>query len=520
MPQHSLSGGEALAHGALVSGVELVTSYPGSPSSEVVHALIGLAAEHGLQVEWASNERVALETAIGVSIAGRRTLVCTKSVGMNVMLDPMMALNLTPVHGGLVIILGDDPGGYGSQNDQDTRPLVTMLEMPLLEPATPAEAFAMMVNAFGLSERFQMPVIVRETRSFSQRVGQVEIPDGPYQRVNHGLLREPWRFVPVPRNVVAKHRALHERLAACAAWAETAPYFEMSGAGDLGILAAGFTAQKLIDVLGESARDRLSVCRLGLLYPLPEAALGRWLAGCREVMVIEENEPFVERALHAIAHTRAQGTRILGKLTRHFRPEGELFRWQIHQALQAWQPDIALSPGYRPEDEAAERPQRENYCEGSRFGEVLDAVIEIARAAGGKPILVGDPGCLAPLGERLDAKYAIGSAIAVAHGLAKGGVGDRVVALFGDSAFFHSAVPALCHAVVNRTSILMIVLDNQATRTSGNQPHPGVGRDALGRPAPKLCIERIARACDVALCRTVRLSDPPTELYRARRLLG
>ncbi len=515
MPIHSLRGGEALAHGALVSGVELVTSYPGSPSAEVVHTLIGLAAEFTLRVEWASNERVALETAIGVSIAGRRAVVCTKSVGMNVMLDPMMALNLTPVHGGLVIILGDDPGGYGSQNDQDTRPLVTMLEMPLLEPATPAEAFAMMLDAFDLSERFQTPVIVRETRSFSQAMGRVEIPDGPYEHVNHGLVREPWRFVPVPRNVVAKHRALHERLAACADWAETSPYLEISGDGDMGILAAGFTAKKLIDALDESARDRLSVCQLGLLYPLPEAVLGRWLAGCREILVVEENEPFVERALHAIAHTRAPRTRILGKLSGHFRREGELFRWQIQEVLQAWQPDIALSRSYRPEDEAAERPQRENYCDGSRFGEVLDAVMETARDVGGQPILVGDPGCLAPFGERLDAKYAIGSAIGVAHGLAIGGVGDRVVALFGDSAFFHSALPALCHAVVSRSPILMIVLDNQATRTSGNQPHPGVGRDALGRPAPKLSIERIARGCDLSLVRTVRLSDPPAELRRA-----
>ena len=130
--------------------------------------MIGLAGDRGIRVEWASNERVALETGIGVSIAGHRALVCTKSVGMNVMLDPLMVLNLTPVHGGIVIILGDDPGGYGSQNDQDTRPLATMLEMPMLEPSTPAEAFRMMVEAFDLSERFRTPVILRETRSFAQ----------------------------------------------------------------------------------------------------------------------------------------------------------------------------------------------------------------------------------------------------------------------------------------------------------------------------------------------------------------
>ena len=240
MPIRSIQGGEALALGALAAGIRSATSYPGSPSSEVIEALIGRSRDHDLRVEWASNERVALETAIGVSIAGHRALVCTKSVGMNVMLDPLMVLNLTPVHGGLVIVLGDDPGGYGSQNDQDTRPLATLLEMPMLEPSTPAEAFRMMVEAFDLSERFQTPIIVRETRSFAQSSGTIELPEAFLPRPGRGILREPWRFVPVPANVVAKHRALHDRIGAFAAWAETSPYLESSGSGDLGVIDGRF----------------------------------------------------------------------------------------------------------------------------------------------------------------------------------------------------------------------------------------------------------------------------------------
>ncbi len=504
--------GEALAHGALFSGVHLVASYPGSPTSEVVQALIARADGAQLRVEWTSNERVAVEIAIGSSIAGRRAFACTKSVGMNVMIDPLMALNLTPVRGGLVILLGDDPGGYGSQNDQDTRAIVTLLEMPLLEPSSPAEGFAMICDAFDLSERFQTPVIVRETRSFSQVEGLLHIPDGPLPQQRLEYVREPWRFVPVPQNVVAKHRALHDRLAACGRWAETSPYLETVGTGELGILSAGFATRKLNDVLGETFGDQFSLCRLGVLYPLPVAALARWLASCREVMVIEETEPFIEQSLLAIAHTASPSTRVLGKLTGHLRAEGELFRWQIVDALRSWQPSLAMARGYRREDEELERPCRESYCTGCRYDEVLDAVGETARAAGHRPILVGDPGCLVTVADRLDAKYAIGSAIGVAHGLAVGGAGDRVVALFGDSAFFHSAISALCHAVVRRSPILMIVLDNQSTRTSGKQPHPGVGRDALGNPAPKLSIERIARACDVPFVRSVRLERPATEL--------
>jgi indolepyruvate ferredoxin oxidoreductase alpha subunit len=521
MPRLTLSGGEALAYGALAAGIRLVASYPGSPSSEVVETLIRLAAGRGLQVEWASNERVALETGVGVSIAGRRALVCTKSVGMNVMLDTLMALNLTPIHGGLVIALGDDPGGYGSQNDQDTRLLAPLVEMPMLEPSSPAEAFAMMRDAFLLAERFQTPIIIRETRSFSQTVGQVDLEELPGSSVDLGCLREPWRFVPVPRNAVAKHRELHEHIAAFARWADAPRFIEVEGSGDLGILAAGFAAAKLADVLGNDRPAGLQIFRLGLLHPLPERTLARWLASCREVLVIEETEAFVERALLAICHTHGLRTKVVGKLGGLVPSEGELFRWQIREAMLAWQPGIEIAGRYRREDEAAERPHRESYCVGCRYDEVLDAIEQTARAAGHNPLLVGDPGCLAMFAERLDAKYAIGSAIGVAHGLAIGGAGDRVVALFGDSAFFHSAIPAVCHAVVARSPIVMIVLDNQSTMTSGNQPHPGVGRDALGRQAPKLNIERIALACDVPFVRTVGLDDPGfrqtlSQLWKAR----
>lgn len=504
-----------MALGAVASGVRSATSYPGSPSSEVIEELIVLARDRDIRVEWASNERVALETGIGVSIAGHRALVCTKSVGMNVMLDPLMVLNLTPVHGGLVIVLGDDPGGYGSQNDQDTRPLATLLEMPLLEPSTSAEAFRMMVHAFDLSERFQTPIILRETRSFAQSSGMVEVPEAFPSRRARGLVRDPWRFVPVPSNVVAKHRALHDRLEAFGAWGETSPYLVVSGSGDLGVIAAGFAARKLEDVFGGSPPEGLRSCRLGLLHPLPALAIGRWLEACREVLVVEETEPFLEHALRAIAHTRAPRTRVLGKATGHLRPEGELFRWQIREALLTWQPGLRLTGAYRAEDEASERPARESSCVGCRYDEVLDVVDEVARSLGSQPFLVGDPGCLVTVAGRLDAKYALGSSIGVAHGLTLGGVSSRVVALFGDSSFFHSAIPALCHAVVNRSPILMIILDNQSTRTSGNQPHPGVGRDAMGRSSPKLSIERIALACGVADVRTLRLGRPPTALRQA-----
>jgi indolepyruvate ferredoxin oxidoreductase alpha subunit len=514
MSVQTFRGDEAIAHGALVAGIKLAASYPGSPSTGVVETLVGLAPEHGVYVEWSSNERVALELAIGASIAGRRALVCVKNVGMNAIVDPLMTLALTPVHGGLVILLGDDPGGYGSQNDQDTRPLATMVEMPLLEPATPAEGYAMMPVAFDASERLGMPVIVRVTRSFTQWSAPVEVAAPPYRQPDRGRAREPFRFVPTPGNAVEKHRALHERWAAACRWVGELPYCQIRGRGTRGVVGAGFAYHKLLDVLGdeENAGAALRLLKLGVLHPVPEEIVARFLAACDDVLVLEENEPFLEVQLRALAHARGLGTPIVGKQTGHVAREGELFRWQIQQALERFLPGFVPARGYRQADEAAERPTREPFCGGCRYGPIVDALLAAAAALGQELVLVGDPGCVVTVADRLDAKYALGSAVAVADGLSKAGIAGRAVAIFGDSAFFHSMLPGICNAAVNQSDILMIVLDNGATVTTGFQPNPGVARDALGRPARALSIERIAAACGVDFVRTVEGDDPAPAL--------
>jgi indolepyruvate ferredoxin oxidoreductase alpha subunit len=503
MPMRSLDGDEAMAFGALAAGVKLVASYPGSPSSGTVEALAGLAGGHGVHVEWSSNEKVAAEVAIGASIAGRRSLACTKSVGLNVMLDPLMALSLTPVHGGLVILLGDDPGGYGSQNDQDSRPLAPLLEMPLLEPSGPAEGFAMMLEAFAASERLGLPVVVRITRSFTQQSEAIEVPDGPHVQPDLGLAREPWRFVPVPRNVIAKHRNLHNRVEHARRWAESLPFNRATGDGSRGLVGVGFAHRKLLDVLGDEPPEGLHVLKLGSLFPLPAGVVDRFLAGCREILIVEETEPFIEARLKEVAHELRRDVTILGKGSGHLPREGEVFRWQIRRALGHFVPGFVPRRDFTEADEAAERPRRESHCAGCRYGEILDALQGAAADLGEDVVLVGDPGCLVTVADRLDAKYAIGSAVGVADGLRKSGLGRRAVALFGDSAFFHTAIPGICNAAVSGSDILMVVLDNGATVTSGFQPNPGVGRDALGRPAPSLSIERIAAACGVGSVRGI-----------------
>ena len=516
-----LNGDQAMVYGALASGVKLVASYPGSPSSGTVETLIELARDHDIYVEWSSNEKVAIEMGIGASIAGRRALVCAKSVGMNLMIDPLMVLNLTPVKGGLVILLGDDPGAYGSQNDQDTRPIALMLEMPMLEPASPAEGYSMIQEAFAMSEELKTAVIIRETRSFTQQVESMPLAEKLYPKINLGYEREPSRFVPVPKNAVEKHKELHARLLKLGQWADSTPYNQISGAGTRGVVAAGFAYQKLIDIVGKEASKDFRVLKLGTHYPLPEKTISKFLAGCDEVLILEENEPFVETQIKALAYDLDAHMKISGKLSGHVTREGELYRWQIQQALEIFLPGFVPAKSYIQENEAEEIPKKESYCTDAGYDEVLDALNAAAESVGQKLVLVGDPGCLVTVAERLDAKYAIGSAIGVADGLSKVGIDERAVALFGDSAFFHTSIPALFNAVHNRSDILMVVLDNKSTASTGHQPHPGMDKNAMGQDAPALSMEQIARTCGVEYVHSVDFNDLDSKLINVfRETLG
>lgn len=512
MLSKTLNGDQAFAFGALDSGVKLVTSYPGSPSSGTVEALIEHAKHQDFYVEWSSNEKVSMEMGIGASIAGRRALVCTKSVGLNAMIDPLMALNLTPVHGGLVILLGDDPGGYGSQNDQDSRPLASFLEIPMLEPENPSEGYLMMKEAFSISELYKTPLIIRHTRSFTTQKEPVQISEKDYQDINYGFIKEPFRFVPVPKNAVEKHRELHKRLKNFGKWSENTPFNRSIGFGKSGIIGAGFAFQKLQDVLGNHTPNELRLLKLGVLYPLPKNIIADFLRECQKVLIVEENEPYIEIQIKAIAFDIGCTTKILGKLDSHIHHEGELYRWQIQKALLNFLPGLKLKNNYSIDDEELEHPEKENFCAECGYENIIDRLEAAADSLGLKPVLVGDPGCLVTIADRLDAKYAMGSAVGVADGLNKTGIDNKVIALFGDSSFFHSSIPAICNAVHNRSHIMMVVLDNAATAASGFQPHPGVGRDAMGQKAPSSDIEKIARACGVKHVYTTGPKDSISDL--------
>jgi indolepyruvate ferredoxin oxidoreductase alpha subunit len=503
-----------MAYGALASGVKVVTGYPGAPSLGTVRALIELSKTHHFYVEWSCNEKVAMEMGIGASIAGRRALVCVKSVGMNLVIDPLMALNLTPVKGGLVILLGDDPGGYGSQNDQDTRPLASYLEMPLLEPATPAEGYNMVQEAFTISEKFNTAVIIRETRGFTLQEEPVAMTTIPYLESNLGFKSEPWRFVPVPKNAVEKHKNLHHRLLRIKRWTDQFKSNHSSGDGIRGVVGVGFVYQKLMDTIGDKPLENLRVFKLSSIYPLPEKTLGLFLKKCDEVLVLEEIEPYVETHMKALAYDLGIHTKIYGKQSGHISGEGELFRWQIQEALAEFLPDLKPNKVYKKESEFEERPKLKSNCMDQGYGGILDILQAAAEHVGRKYALAGDPGCLVTVAERLDAKYAIGSAVGVADGMSKADIRERPTAIFGDSSFFHTSLPAICNAVYNQSNILIIVLDNKAAVTTGFQPNPGTGKNAMGESAPQLSIEQIARSCGVKWVKKSDPDDPDSKLHK------
>lgn len=496
--QINLNGEEALARGALTAGVRMAAGYPGSPGVGVMNFLIEHARQkNDIYVEWSLNERIALEICTGASIGGQRSLVCIKSVGMNVLLDPLMTLNLTGTHGGMVILLGDDPGAYGSQNEQDTRLMAPLIEIPMLEPASPVEAYQMIQDAFDLSERYNTAIVLRITRSFSQQTDHFTVEETPRPDRQLGLVRHPYRFFPYPGNAVEMHRQLHQRLVGFENEIKEASWDQIRGNGPRGVIAAGFAYQKLIDVVGDSLNQDLSILKLSTLYPLPQEIITQFLDHCEVVLVLEECDAYVETAIKAIAFDRKVGGKIVGKQTRHLPVGDELLRWQIQAALERFSPGLQPSRAYLETNQAEERPWKRNNCAASPNERILDLIKDVAAHLHQEPILIADPGCWVKVAGELDAKYAIGSAVAVASGLEKSGVDERVVALFGDSAFFHTALPAICNAVYQRSNLFILLLNNGGAMSTGKQPTPASGINTLGKPAPVLDIVEIAQACGV-----------------------
>ena len=518
--EQTVSGDVAFACGAVASGVSLATGYPGSPSSGTIEALLGMPEAAAMQVTWAVNECIAMEMVLGASIAGRRALLCVKSVGLNVALDPLMTLMLAGNKAGIVILLGDDPGGWASQNEQDTRLLSVFGSIPLLEPSTPQEAQEMVIEAFDLSERFAIPVIVRETRALALAVGPVCCA-APKDAVVYPYSREPSRWLSWPGNVVLNHRALNAKLETIRTEFESSRWNRVEGSGRLGLVACGVTYAKLQETLGADLLEHFRCLKLNTFNPLPSDSVTWFLSQVDRALVFEDNEPYVEQRLQALAYRSGLDVEILGRFSGHLPVGGELDTGQIAAAMRAFEPVLASEPG-EPESQARAMPSQTPFCDGCPYVPLFDTLVACIGEAGGRDssIIVGEPSCMvkacSPPLELLDVKYSLGASIGMAVGMAAATPGPKVIALAGDSSLLHHSWGGLVEAVRGDVDLVVIVLDNGTTAMSGRQPHAGTAYNARQALSPAVDLEALIRASGAL---RVRVVDPfdSAQTHRALR---
>lgn len=485
-----LSGNEAIARGARDAGVRVASGYPGTPSTEILEALVRLDPGRSVYVEWATNEKVALDVALGAAMGGARALVTMKHVGLNVAADTFMTAAYTGAQGGLVLVSADDPGMHSSQNEQDNRLFARFAGVPLLEPADSQEAHDITRLGFELSERFDVPVVLRTTTRVSHARGVVT-PWPPVEPPLPGFRRNRPKFVMLPGYARGRHRVVLERLAALQAESERSPLnrVEMRDRR-LGVLTSGIVYHYVREVLPEA-----SVLKLGLSFPVPVRLVREFAASVERLLVVEELEPFLED------HLRAAGLEVQGKA--FFPREGELGPEQVRRGFQqaGWLPEPAASAAAAPLPTVHRPPVM---CPGCPHVAPFYALREMGA------VVNGDIGCYTlAAGEPLaamDTCVAMGSSIGMAIGLARsGGAPGPVVAAIGDSTFLHGGLPALADAVYNGTRLTVLILDNGTTAMTGGQAHPSAGTTIRGDQAPAVDLPGLCRALGVA---SVTVVDP------------
>lgn len=522
MTKKLLMGNEAFAYAALEAGVRVVAGYPGTPSSEVIETVAKLhasGAARGVHVEWSTNEKSALELLSGASYAGARCLFTCKQVGLNVASDPLMSLNYVGVKGGLALLVADDPGPISSQTEQDTRRFASFAKVPVLDPSTPEEGFAMMRAAFDLSERYHTPVIVRPTTRIDHASTFFDVPDvtDALPVPPEGFERDA-KWVIFPRRAYQAHGEINERLPRIAhdfardpVLAAFNPTFERGRTPTrLGIVAGGVSAayarEALTELAKRAAAQSVAVppyrfLQIGTPYPFPEERVAPFAEGLDEALVIEELDHVLEDGLLAFAGRAHAKFDVRGRLTGDARDRGENDVDDVMVRIAAFlgMPSaVAGATSIRYEapvdDPLPVRPPV--LCAGCPHRGSFYAV---KRALGTTPaVLCGDIGCYTlgnaqPL-DAVDTCLCMGAGITMAQGFAVAEPGKKHVAFVGDSTFFASGLPGIVNAVYNGHDVTVCVLDNATTAMTGAQPHPGTGVTLMGAKRPPVSIERVLEA--------------------------
>ncbi len=496
-----LLGNEAIVRGAIESGVQFISCYPGTPSSEIPDTLFRLAKDGDFYFEYSTNEKVALEAAAGAALGGARVLCTMKHVGVNVAADPLMTLSYTGVPGALVLLSADDPGCHSSQNEQDNRYFARLGGLPVLEPATAQECKEMTREAMDLSAELGGPVLLRTTTRVNHLRGPVELAEIKNAPAPAGFKKDPSKYVPIPVFARPMHQRLLERMDKAMKLAETSKYNTISGSGTVGVVASGISRAYLLDALALSGLgDKVKVLELGFTHPLPENLLLSFVQGLDKLLVIEELEPILENDIRVLVQSKNIELEIFGK---NILPRtNEISVGMVQDALcDVLEEPKTERPTSEPEQGLPLRPP--NLCAGCPH---RASYVATRKIFGDDAIYSSDIGCytlgiLPPL-KSADLLVCMGSSISAGSGLSKA-TGQTVVAFLGDSTFFHSGMTGLANAVYNQHNILVVILDNKTTAMTGHQPHPGVEKSILGDNESRIIIEDVVRGLGVTEIRKV-----------------
>jgi indolepyruvate ferredoxin oxidoreductase, alpha subunit len=494
MSKKLLMGNEAIALGAIRAGVNIVTGYPGTPSTEVLET-IARNNPGDIYVEWSVNEKSAMEVAAGAAYSGARTMVTMKQVGLNVASDPLMSLAYIGVKGGMVVLVADDPGPFSSQTEQDTRHFARFSNLPVLDPSSPEEAYEMIQYAFELSEMVELPVFMRPTTRICHSCATIQV-DG--KRLDHkpeGFVKDP-RWVIFPNLAYRKHIHIEQLQHKLSDIFSGLGFNSVEGKGKRGIAASGVSYAYVAEVL-EKLKTDVKLFKVGTPYPLPKEIAASFLEGLDEVLVFEELDPVMEEELAMLCASKQQMTKIYGKKTGHLPFAGEYTFELVYDALKKY---LDIQKDSLEKAATPELPVRQPVlCAGCPHRASFYAVKMAMK--GQKAVFTGDIGCYTlgnakPL-DMVDTCLCMGAGITVAQGIKRAEPDAKYIAFIGDSTFFHTGIPGIVNAVYNNTDITVVILDNSTTAMTGHQPHPGIGKTMMNSISEKIDIYGVVKACGV-----------------------
>jgi len=499
-----LLGNEAITRGALEAGIDVATTYPGTPSSEIADTFSKIAKfftkqkkDCGFYFEYSTNEKVAIEIAAAASISGLRSLTCMKHVGLNVASDAFMTYLYVGCKGGHIIVSADDPSCHSSQNEQDNRYFALFSGAPMLEPSTPMEAKEMTRLGFEISEELGSPILLRTTTRINHIRGPIEFkkikkPKGKGHFEKNSML------VTTPVIARARHPELLKMLEKAEKISEKSPFNKVINVGkpaDWGIVTSGVSFNYVKEI-AEDLKLNVRILKLGMTHPLPRKMCEDFIKTCRNIVVVEELEPILENQFKTIIYDMGSNVKILGKSSGHF---SRLYEYNPEIIAEAFSKIFKVkNPIKKPIESNIKLPSRPPaLCPGCPHR----ATYYAAKKAQPKGVIYPtDIGCYT-LGrykpfEMADILLCMGSNAGTACGLAIA-TDQKIISYMGDSTFFHAGIPPIIDAVHHNHDVVITILDNRTTAMTGHQPHPGTDFDGMGRPAKKILVEDVVKGCGI-----------------------